>query len=202
MLISLVAYHVRRRFVNDAFIGFQYIDNVLAGDGFVFIPAKSRSKARPTSAGCCRSCRWRPSVGSASAAKILGWMLLVVAVAATIGLGKRLADTVAGTLHVPSGGFADSQDSSRKRHTACACDVAGFGLTLVPAILLASSFEFVYFPLAGMETALLAVDVAVDGVRGVAPAGVDGAAGARAGLSGPSRGGGGLSALRGLAWTR
>ena len=32
-----------------------------------------------------------------------------------------------------------------------------FGLTLVPTILLACSFEFIYFPLAGMETALLAL---------------------------------------------
>ena len=39
------AFRTRDCFVDDAFIGFQYIHNLLAGQGFVFHPGARRSRA-------------------------------------------------------------------------------------------------------------------------------------------------------------
>jgi hypothetical protein len=143
--ISLFAWGVRDCFVDDAFIGFQYIDNLRAGQGFVFQVGQKPVEGVTNIGWLMTVLPLAAVIGSATAAKTLGWLLLLVALAATIALGGK----VAGTLRVPSAG-------DEQRHTECACYVGGFGLTLVPAMLLASSFEFLYFPLAGMETALLA----------------------------------------------
>ena len=71
-------------------------------------------------------------------------------------------------------------------------------MTVVPALLLATSFEFVYFSLAGMETALLAVILAGDGARGVAAAELVALPVLGAGrLPGPSGSGDGLSVVPG-----
>ncbi len=71
-------------------------------------------------------------IGPTLAAKLLGLALVLVVLVLTLRLGHRLA---------------------------AAADRRGaiVGLALVPAVLLGANFDFLYFSLAGMETALLAV---------------------------------------------
>ena len=44
LAVSLFAFRIRECFVDNAFTGFQYIENLLAGHGFVFFPARGRSR--------------------------------------------------------------------------------------------------------------------------------------------------------------
>jgi len=131
MAVSLFAFRVRDCFVDDAFIGFQYVQNLLAGQGFVFHPGQRPVEGVTNIGWLLALAPLSVVVGPTSAAKAVGLALLLSSLATTMLLGKGLAART------------DHEDS--------------FGLTLIPPILLASSFEFIYFPLAGMETALLAM---------------------------------------------
>lgn len=129
--VSLFAWHVRDYFVDDAFIGFQYIANLLAGQGFVF-HAGSPPVEGVTNIG------WLALLAPCSAicpptlaAKLAGWTCLVCALALTMLVGKRWM----------------IGDQSRPE---------SIGFCLVPVLMLGSNFDFVYFSLAGMETAFLA----------------------------------------------
>ena len=123
--------------------------------GSSFTRARRRSKGSPTSAGSWFLLPLATAIGPLWAAKLLGCALLIVAIAMVMRLGQTLAApaSAAGRRHRPNGQpqhFRGSLDSRQ-------LPLRSFGLTIVPAALLATSFEFVYFSLAGMETALLAV---------------------------------------------
>ncbi len=122
---AAVAWCIRDCYVDDAFTGFQYLRNVLAGQGFVFHlgdpPVEGVSNIGWLMVLAPMSVFWPPWL----VAKLTGLMLLFAALTMTMLLGRKLMG--------PS------------------------GLNIVPLLLLAASFDFVYFALAGMETALLAV---------------------------------------------
>jgi arabinofuranosyltransferase len=129
--VSWFAYSTRDCFVDDAFIGFQYIKNLMAGHGFVFHVGQKPVEGVTNIGWLLLLAPLSAIVQPTVAAKGVGLALLLTTLAMTMLLGRRLA--------------------AKMPHPE-----DGFGLTIVPAILLASNFEFVYFPLAGMETALLA----------------------------------------------
>ena len=127
------AYRTRACFIDDAYIDLQYLRNLLAGHGFVFHPGGPAVEG-VTNVGwllCLMpfAVVFEPTV----AAKLLGLALLLLAFWLTFRLGIRLA----------------AENDQRHRPIA--------GLAIVPLVLLLSSFDFLYFSLAGMETALLAV---------------------------------------------
>ena len=85
--VSLFAYFTRECFVDDAFIGFQYIENLLAGHGFVFHPGQPPVEGVTNigwllflaPVGCC----WADI-----AAKGVGLALLLAAIAITMFSAK------------------------------------------------------------------------------------------------------------------
>ena len=118
-------------FVDDAFIGFQYIDNLTAGNGFVF-----HSGDRPVEG--VTNIGWLLAVAAfsglappATVAKLLGLGLAILVLALLVAVGRMFA-------------LKDPNHPS------------SFALATVPAVLLMGSFDFIYFSTAGMETALLA----------------------------------------------
>jgi len=126
------ALQTRDYFLDDAYIGFQYVRNLLAGHGFVFqagdVPVEG-----VTNIGWLLLLTPLAAVAEpTAAAKVLGFVLLLAALVLTFLLGRHLAAR-----------FQRSEGFS--------------SLVLVPLVLLASSFDFLYFTLAGMETGLLAV---------------------------------------------
>ena len=142
LAVSLFAFHIRECFVDDAFTGFQYIQNLLAGHGFVFYPGE-RPVEGVTNIGWLLAIV-PPSalIGPALAAKAAGLVLLLASLAMTMWLCRGLAARL---------------ESACLPETSGPHDPRPFGLTLIPMTLLACSFEFIYFSLAGMETALLAL---------------------------------------------
>ena len=152
--VAVVAWWLRECYVDDAFTGLQYLTNLLAGRGFVFHagdpPVEGVTNIgwllmlAPVSALC----------GPTFAAKVLGLFLLSAALPHHAAGQKNLA-----FVRLPS-----KEDSPRPTFGRW-CPVgrrigtvpARGGLMIVPLILLAVSFDFTYFSLAGMETAFLAV---------------------------------------------
>jgi hypothetical protein len=125
------AYAIREYFVDDAYIGLQYLRNLLSGEGFVFRAGQPAVEGVtnigwPLLLAPLAACT-TPTV----AAKLLGLLLLIASFALTVRLGWALA-------------------------ARCQARAGFSSLAIVPVLLLAASFEFVYFSLAGMETALLA----------------------------------------------
>jgi hypothetical protein len=142
LAVSLFAFRIRECFVDDAFTGFQYIENLLAGHGFVFFPG-ARPVEGVTNIGWLLALAPLSAVmGPALAAKAAGLALLLASLVTTMLLCRGLASRL---------------ESASRSETPGRYDARPFGLTLIPTILLACSFEFIYFPLAGMETALLAL---------------------------------------------
>jgi hypothetical protein len=142
LAVSLFAFRVRLCFVDDAFTGFQYIQNLLAGHGLVF-HAGQRPVEGVTNVGWLLAIApLSAAVGPMLAAKAIGLTLLLASLVTTMWLCRELAQRL---------------DSACRPETIGRYDASPFGLTLIPMILLTCSFEFVYFSLAGMETALLAL---------------------------------------------
>jgi hypothetical protein len=141
--LSAWAYYTRDCFVDDAFIGFQYIENLLAGDGFTFHSGQKPVEGVSNIGWLLLLAPVSTVVKPTVAAKCLGLALLLASLAATVALGRNLA-------------MREEPIASPAIAKPQAAEFPGFGLALVPVILLASSFEFIYFPLAGMETSLLA----------------------------------------------
>jgi hypothetical protein len=125
------AFRTRDCFVDDAFIGFQYIDNLMAGHGFVFHAGSTPVEGVTNIGWLLLLAPFSHFAGPMVLAKLVGLALVLSTLILTVSLGQRLAMS------------AMSGDDS-------------FGLVLPPVLMLVSSFEFVYFSLAGMETALLA----------------------------------------------
>jgi hypothetical protein len=147
---AAAAWMLRANFVDDAFTGFLYLENLLAGKGFVFYPGQTPIEGVTNVGWLLLLLPLSAAIGPTLAAKLLGCALLIVAMAMVMRLGQRLLDAtdIRGGRPITS---ASGGPERRPRR------VSGFGLTVVPALLLATSFEFVYFSLSGMETALLAV---------------------------------------------
>jgi len=126
------ALQTRDYFIDDAFIGFQYIRNLLAGEGFVFQPGELPVEG-VTNIGWLLVLTPFAAVAEPTAvAKALGLVLAIVTLVLTFLLGRHLA----------------ARFQRREGFSS---------LVLVPLVLLASSFDFLYFALSGMETGLLAV---------------------------------------------
>jgi hypothetical protein len=124
--VSLFAFFVRDCFVDDAFTGFQYIRNLLAGHGLVFHAGQNRVEGVTNIGWLLALTPLSAAIGPTMGAKTAGLALLLGSLTTTMLLCRALA---------------------RRLERG----------TLIPTILLACSFEFVYFSLAGMETALLAL---------------------------------------------
>lgn len=125
------AWLIRDYYMDDAYIGFQYLKSVLAGHGFVFHPGGVPVEGVTNIGWQIVLAPFALIAGPPAAAKALGVALAL----ATLALVSRVG-RIAGR-GAPGSGFG--------------------GLWLVPLMLLATSFDFQYFALAGMETALLAV---------------------------------------------
>ncbi len=129
--VVALAFRTRNCFVDDAFIDFQYLENLWAGKGFVFHPGTVPVEG-VTNIGWLLVLAPLSSVADpAAVAKLLGLALVLSTLILTASLGRYLAANV-----------EPAEES--------------LGLVLVPLLVLAASFDFVYFSLAGMETALLA----------------------------------------------
>ncbi len=147
--VLLFAFKTRECFVDDAYIGFQYVDNLTAGQGFVF-HAGDKPIEGTTNIG------WLLLLGPlttlappAVAAKLLGLALVMFVLTLLVAVGRV---------------FAMKEMWHGRPRPCCPSDTAesgcatgdSFVLAVVPAVLLTASFDFVYFSTAGMETALLA----------------------------------------------
>jgi hypothetical protein len=129
--VLAVAFRTRNCLMDDAFIDFQYLNNLLAGKGFVFYPGAAPVEG-VTNVGWVLALAPLSSVADpAVVAKLLGLALVLSTLILTASLGRYLAAK------------AEPAEES-------------LGLVLVPILVLAVSFDFVYFSLSGMETALLA----------------------------------------------
>ena len=125
------AFRTRNYFVDDAFIGFQYLDNLMAGHGFVFQAGAAPVEGVTNIGWLLMLAPFSGLAEPMALAKLAGLALLLFTLILTVCLGQRLAMS-----NMPT-------DDS-------------FALVIPPVLMLVSSFEFVYFSLAGMETALLA----------------------------------------------
>ena len=126
------AWLIRDFYMDDAYIGFQYLKSLLAGHGFVFHPGAEPVEGVTNIGWQIALAPLALFVDPPAASKVLGFGLAVAAL--------RLVAVL---------GMAVSRDQPPSHRTA--------GLWLVPVLLLATSFDFLYFAFAGMETALLAV---------------------------------------------
>jgi hypothetical protein len=157
--LSAWAYYTRDCFVDDAFIGFQYIENLLAGHGLTFHPGDEPVEGVSNIGWLLLLAPISTVVKPTVAAKCLGLTLLLASLAATMMLGTNLTmrEERMASLAIAKPQAAERSACWGGSSTATPTyQLYGFGLTLVPMILLASSFEFIYFSLAGMETSLLA----------------------------------------------
>ena len=125
------AFRTRDCFVDDAFIGFQYLGNLAAGHGFVFHAGDTPVEGVTNIGWLLLLAPFSDLAARMVLAKLAGLALLLFALILTVSLSQRLGVSA-----------APSEDS--------------FSLVFPPVLMLVSSFEFVYFSLAGMETALLA----------------------------------------------
>lgn len=125
------AFRTRDCFVDDAFIGFQYINNLLAGEGFVFHAGAAPVEGATNIGWLLTLAPFCTMAEPTDVAKLAGLALVLLTLTLTISLGRHLAEKV-----------ARSEDM--------------FALVFPPVLMLVTSFDFVYFSLAGMETALLA----------------------------------------------
>ncbi len=123
-VIAVMAWLTRRYYMDDAFIGFRYLDNLLAGRGLVFNPGE-RVEGITNVGWVLALAPLSLIVSIPVAAKIMGFCLASAAVV--------LAYTLARSLNKDGGAVAAAP---------------------VP-VLIACSFDYVYFSVSGMETALL-----------------------------------------------
>jgi hypothetical protein len=122
------AFYTADYFLDDAFIGFRYLENVLAGEGFV---GNTGTRVEGvTSIGWLMALLSLASIlGPPQAAKILGLATVIL----TLVLAVRVA------IAYRPGARTQSEL-----------------LPVAPALLVVSSVDFLYFPLSGMESGLAA----------------------------------------------
>jgi hypothetical protein len=129
--VAALAWQLRDAVVDDAFIGLVYLRNLLEGHGFVFHPGSPPVEGITNIGWILALAPAAAFVGPVAAAKLMGAVLLFLGLLFTGYVGRELGRRFEALPH------ADT-------------------LMLAPPLLLAASFEFLFFPLAGMETALLA----------------------------------------------
>ncbi len=129
--ILCFAWQTRHYFVDDAYTGLQYLRNLLSGEGFVLCAGQPAVEGVTNIGWLLCLAPLAALVPPTLAAKAAGLALLLIVLALTLQLGRDL--------------------SARRAQPESLAD-----LDIVPVVLLVSSFDFVYFSLAGMETASLA----------------------------------------------
>ncbi len=125
------AWRARELVVDDAYIGFVFLRNLLEGHGFVFHPGGPAVEGVTNIGWILLLAPLAALLGPVTAAKLLGALLLLASLLLAGAVGSALHRRLAPAPHAET-------------------------LMLAPPLLLAASFEFLYFPLAGMETAALA----------------------------------------------
>jgi hypothetical protein len=128
--LSIVVLATRDFYVDDAYIGFAYVRNLIAGHGFVFEPGERVE-------------------GVTNA----GWLLLVAPLAAVVpahlaGKGLGIAFAALTALGVAGLGCELARREPDRR-----VPLAGVGALL--GLLVLSHFDYLYFALSGMEPGLL-----------------------------------------------
>ncbi len=126
------AWAIRDLYMDDAYIGFQYLRSLMDGHGFVFFPGQPPVEGVTNIGWQIALAPVALVVGAPVAAKVLGLALTLAALRLLAMVGTTACDAE-----------ADGRRSAM--------------VWLVPVLLLATSFDFLYFAFAGMETALLAV---------------------------------------------
>ncbi len=131
-VLLVFAYSVRDYYVDDAFIGFQFLRNVMHGYGFVFYPGQ------------------RPVEGITN----IGWLALIAPFSVlfdipTLAKGAGLVLTATTVLLEYWLVLRITKNTAPPAiFTIIAC--------VVPSLFLVVDYDFTYFSLAGMETGLLA----------------------------------------------
>jgi hypothetical protein len=131
LYVGALAWRMRALVVDDAYIGFVFLRNLLEGHGFVFHPGGPAVEGVTNIGWILALAPLAALTGPVLAAKLLGAILLFAALVLTGAVGRILAGRPGPLPHAET-------------------------LMLAPPLLLAASFEFLYFPLTGMETAALA----------------------------------------------
>ena len=131
LYVGALAWRWRDYVVDDAYIGFVFLRNLLDGQGFVFHPGGPAVEGVTNIGWILALAPAAALLGPVAAAKLIGAALLFAALILTGAVGREMGRRLEPLPH------ADT-------------------LMLAPPILLAASFEFLYFPLAGMETGALA----------------------------------------------
>ncbi|MEX2009255.1 MAG: hypothetical protein WEC41_03595 [Dongiaceae bacterium] len=124
--VAALSLRFRNYYMDDAFTGFRYVANLLAGDGFVFNPGE-RVEGMTNAGWLLLLAPFAAALGPALAAKLLGAALLASVVLLTAATAARLVGEGA--------------------HPA---------IPLAAGLLVLSRFDVAYFSLAGMETGLIA----------------------------------------------
>jgi hypothetical protein len=131
LYVGALAWRMRELVVDDAYIGLSFLRNLLEGHGFVFYPGGPAVEGVTNIGWILALAPLAAVTEPVLAAKLLGAALLFCALLLTAAIGRSLA----------------THDQSLPH---------GETLMLAPPLLLGASFAFLYFPLAGMETAALA----------------------------------------------
>lgn len=129
--VGLAAWGYRGYAMDDAYIGFRYIANLLAGNGFAFAPGAPIEGVTNT-----------------------GWLLLIAPLAAVAG--PVAAAKIAGTLLVLA---TVALVAIAARHLARPLAASWSGFAFLPAttvVLVLGATDLLVFTMLGMETALLA----------------------------------------------
>jgi hypothetical protein len=132
LYVVALGWQFRDAVVDDAYIGLVFLRNLLAGQGFVFHASSMPVEGISNIGWILALAPLAALIGPVSAAKLSGAVLLLIALVLTGKLGQELG--------------------RRLQHALPHADT----LLLAPPLVLAASFEFLFFSLAGMETALLA----------------------------------------------
>lgn len=131
LYVAALGWRLRDAVVDDAYIGFVFLRNLLEGHGFVFHPGGPAVEGVTNIGWILALAPAAALIGPVAAAKLIGALLLFTGIVLTGAVGRELGRRLEALPH------ADT-------------------LMLAPPLFLAASFAFLYFPLAGMETALLA----------------------------------------------
>ena len=123
--LAAMAYTTRSYFVDDAYIGFRYIDNLVSGKGFTFNPP-DRLEGVTNIGWLAFLVPWSLLADPPMVAKIAGIAMVAVTVVLTYLIALRL--------------MGDRPD---------------YVFALPIPLLVVTHYTYVYFSLAGMETALL-----------------------------------------------
>ncbi|QGJ70150.1 Hypothetical protein PBC10988_18440 [Planctomycetales bacterium 10988] len=127
---AMFSYQVREYYVDDAFIGFQYIYHAIHGEGFRFDLNTSPVEGVTNIGWLLSLIPLSLFLGAPTAAKVQGFLLTGVNIGLIVMLSYRLAKKL------PLGNVFQT-------------------ILLAPVLLTVFNFEWLYFSLSGMETSIL-----------------------------------------------